>query len=71
MEVDVKPLLNSDFNSTGDNSSNHVDQAKEVRKSESKEEVRKKELQEELKNIKADDYNPNDIFDPTADSDEE
>lgn len=43
----------------------------EIKKNETKEESRKKELQEELKNLKTDDYNPNDIFDPTADSDDE
>ena len=43
----------------------------DIRKNESKEESRKKELQEELKSLNTDNYNPNDIFDPTADSDDE
>ena len=43
----------------------------EIKKNETKEESRKKELQEELKSLNTDNYNPNDIFDPTADSDDE
>lgn len=43
----------------------------DIKKNESKEESRKKELQEELKSLNTDNYNPNDIFDPTADSDDE